>query len=56
VLRGKKRFRAKQTLQVRIAAPGYHTKVLRFRLRAGKVPKAGRYCIPLGKKKLQKHC
>ena len=38
-MRKKKTYRAGQTVDVRIAAPGMNTKVLRFKLRTGKVPK-----------------
>lgn len=54
---GKKRaFRAEQTLELRVSAPGLNTKVLRFALKKGKQPKAVRYCLPLGKEKVQKRC
>lgn len=55
-LRGKKTFRAGQTVDVRIAAPGMNTKVLRFKLRTGKVPKHRTYCVPLGAKRAQRSC
>ncbi|HEV7495936.1 hypothetical protein, partial [Baekduia sp.] len=51
-----RRFRAGQTLEVRVAGPGHNAKVLRFKLRNGKLPNAGHYCLPLGKKKLQRTC
>jgi DNA-binding beta-propeller fold protein YncE len=53
-LRKKKTFRAGQTLDVRIAAPGMNTKMLRFKLRRGKVPKHRTYCVPLGAKRAQR--
>jgi len=55
-LRHKVTFRAGQTVDVRIAAPGMNTKVLRFKLRKGKVPKHQSYCIALGSTKLQRSC
>ena len=33
-----------------------HAKVLRFKLKSGKTPKYQTYCIPLGKKKVQRTC
>jgi hypothetical protein len=55
-LKGKLTFRAKQQLDIRIAAPGMNTKVVRFKLRAGKLPKDRQYCIPLGAKRAQRTC
>jgi hypothetical protein len=55
-LKGRKTFRAGQTIDVRIAAPGMHTKVLRFKLRAGAVPKHRTYCVPLNAKRAQRSC
>lgn len=55
-LRGRKTFRAGQTVDIRIAAPGMNTKVLRFKLRTGKVPKHRTYCVPLGAKRAQRSC
>jgi len=52
----KKVFRAGQTLDVTVSAPGYNAKVLRFKLKPGKVPTGLHYCIPLGKKKVKKTC
>jgi DNA-binding beta-propeller fold protein YncE len=53
-LRSKRTFRAGQTLDVRIAAPGMNTKMLRYKLRRGKVPKHRTYCVPLGATKAQR--
>ncbi|MDA0182028.1 lactonase family protein [Solirubrobacter phytolaccae] len=55
-LKGRKTFRAGQTVDIRIAAPGMNTKVLRFKLRTGKVPKHRTYCVPLGAKRAQSTC
>jgi hypothetical protein len=55
-LKGKNRFRAKQIIDVRIAAPNQHTKVLRFKLAAGKIPKGVPYCTPLGSTRVQRTC
>ena len=51
-----RRFRAGQTLDVSVAAPNRNAKVLRFKLRSGKTPTGGHYCIPLGTKKVQRTC
>jgi DNA-binding beta-propeller fold protein YncE len=55
-MRGNKTYRAGQTVDVRVAAPGMNTKVLRFKLRTGKVPKHRTYCVPLGAKRAQRSC
>ena len=54
--KGRLHFRAKQTIEIRVAAPGMNAKVLRFKLKSGKTPKYTTYCIPLGKKKVQRTC
>ncbi len=41
-------FRAGQTLQVRVSAPGYNASVLRFALRTGKHARAARSCVRQG--------
>ncbi|WP_270006203.1 lactonase family protein [Solirubrobacter deserti] len=48
------RFRSGQTVDIRIAAPSMNTKVLRFKLRKGKVAKHRTYCVPLGAKRAQR--
>ena len=55
-LKGRKTFRAGQTVDIRIAAPGMNGKVLRFKLKAGKVPKHRTYCQPLGSKRAYRTC
>jgi DNA-binding beta-propeller fold protein YncE len=55
-LKKKVTFRAKQTIQFRVAAPGMNTKVLRFKLKSKKQPDHQTYCIPLGSKKLKRTC
>ncbi|MDA0174643.1 lactonase family protein [Solirubrobacter taibaiensis] len=45
------RFRSGQSVDVRIAAPGMNTKMLRFVLRTGVVAKHRSYCVPLGAKR-----
>jgi hypothetical protein len=49
-------FRAGQTVDVGIAAPGHHAKVLRFKLARGKVPVGRAYCVRLGERKLRTRC
>ncbi len=49
-------FRAGQTVDVRIAAPGHHTKLLRFKLARGKVPAGRAYCVRAGEKTLRARC
>jgi hypothetical protein len=54
---GKKtKYRAKQTLEVRISAPGFNTKVARLALKAGKVPPVVALCLAPGASKPQKTC
>jgi len=55
-LKKKVTFRAKQTVDLRIAAPGMNTKVLRFKLKSKRQPDHRTYCIPLGAKKVQRTC
>jgi hypothetical protein len=49
-------FRAGQTIDVRLAAPGHHTKLLRFKLARGKVPTGRAYCVRVGEKALRAKC
>ena len=49
-------FRAGQTVDIRIAAPGHHSKVLRFKLARGKVPVGRAYCVRAGEKRLRARC
>jgi hypothetical protein len=55
---GKKQrtFRAGQTLQLRITAPGHIGKVAKYRLRKGRIPSAQPLCLPPGAKKPRKSC
>lgn len=50
----KKTFRAGQTVDILVAAPNMNTKMLRFKLRKGTVPKHRTYCIPFGAKRAQR--
>ena len=54
---GKKlRYRAGQTIEVRIAATGFNTKVAQIKLRAGKTPSVVALCLAPGASKPQKTC
>jgi DNA-binding beta-propeller fold protein YncE len=54
---GKKlRYRAGQTIEVRISAAGFNTKVAQIKLRAGKTPSVVGLCLPPGAAKPQKSC
>ena len=50
---GKRRrtFRAGQKLQVRITAPGFIGKVVKYKLRKGRIPVGRKLCLPLGASK-----
>jgi Ca2+-binding RTX toxin-like protein len=54
--RSHKRLRAGQTLEVRVTAPGYVGKVLRYAVRKGKRPTVTTLCLPVGKAKPQARC
>jgi hypothetical protein len=43
-------------VELRITAPGYVGKVLRYKLKRAKVPTARTLCIPIGAKKARKRC
>jgi DNA-binding beta-propeller fold protein YncE len=49
-------FRAKQTLQVWISAPGFNTKVAQLALKAGKIPTIVPLCLPPGATRPQSSC
>ena len=51
-----RRFRPRQTLQLRITAPNHIGKVVRFRLRRGKIPNGQTLCLPPGATRPQKTC
>jgi PKD repeat protein len=55
---GKKQrtFRAGQKLEVRITAPKHIGKVVRYKLKAGKIPSGRNLCLPIGKKTPRKRC
>lgn len=52
----KRSFRAGQTLQLRITAPGRIGKVIKYRLRKGRIPSGQSLCLPVGAKKPRKSC
>ena len=49
-------FRAKQTVEVWISAPGFNTKVARLSLKAGKIPTTVPLCVPPGAGRPQPSC
>jgi hypothetical protein len=51
-----KRFRAGQTIEIRITANGFHGKVLRYALRPGRIPTARELCLPNGTSRPQRRC
>jgi hypothetical protein len=55
---GKKQrtFRAGQTLQLRITAPGHIGKVVKYRLRKGRIPSGQTLCLRVGGNKPRKNC
>jgi hypothetical protein len=50
------KYRAGQTIEVRVSASGFNTKVARLKLRAGKIPTTVALCLPPGASKPQKTC
>ena len=54
--RAQRRFRAKQTLELRITAPGHIGKVVVYQLKQGKFPEGKLRCLPPGAKKSRKRC
>jgi hypothetical protein len=55
---GKKQraFRAGQRLELRITAPGFIGKVVRYELKKSKIPSGKELCLPLGAKKPRNRC
>jgi hypothetical protein len=55
---GKKQrsFRAGQRLELRITAPGYIGKVVRYQLKKSKIPSGKEMCLPIGAKKPRARC
>jgi hypothetical protein len=54
--RRQRRFRAGQTLEVWVSAPGFNTKVARLALKKGKIPATRALCVAPGAAKPQKRC
>ena len=52
----KRSFRAGQRLQLRVTAPGHIGKVVKYRLRKGRIPSGRNFCLPLGEKTPKKTC
>jgi hypothetical protein len=51
-----RRFRPGQRLQLRITAPGHIGKVVKFRLRRGRIPTGRTFCLPPGATRPRKTC
>jgi hypothetical protein len=51
-----RRFRAGQRLELRINAPGYIGKVVRYRLKQGRIPSGQQLCLPPGASRPRKTC
>jgi PKD domain len=51
-----RRFRAGQRLELRITAAGYIGKVVRYKLKKGKIPSGQTLCLPVGKKNPRARC
>jgi 6-phosphogluconolactonase (cycloisomerase 2 family) len=49
-------FRAKQTLEVWVSAPGFNTKVAQLKLKAGRIPATIPLCVPPGATRPQRSC
>jgi hypothetical protein len=54
--RRQRRFRAGQTLEVWVSAPGFNTKVARLALKKGRIPATRALCVAPGAVKPQKRC
>jgi hypothetical protein len=54
--KSRRRFRAGQTLEVWVSAPGHYTKVARLVLKKGKIPATRALCAVPGAKKAASHC
>jgi DNA-binding beta-propeller fold protein YncE len=56
-LRGAKgKFRAGQTLEIRISASGLNAKVVRYAFKKGRAPRGQTLCIPLGQTRAKRTC
>jgi Bacterial Ig domain/Putative metal-binding motif len=54
--KSQRRFRAGQTLEVWVSAPGFNTKVARLALKQGKIPATRALCVAPGAVKPHKRC
>jgi PKD domain/Putative metal-binding motif len=54
--RSQRTLRAGQTLEVRLTAPNFDGKVLRYKLKPGKIPTARELCLPHGTQRPQGRC
>jgi hypothetical protein len=52
----KRSFRARQRLEVRITAKGHIGKVVRYKLKTGKIPTGKELCLPVGATRPVKRC
>ena len=51
-----RRWRAGQTIEVRITAPNFNGKVVRFKLKRNKIPKGQTLCLPNGRTRPVRSC
>ena len=51
-----RKFRAGQTVEVQVSAPGFNTKVSRWVLKKGKVPPTQPFCVIPGERTTRKTC
>jgi hypothetical protein len=51
-----RKFKAGQTVEVWVSAPGFNTKVARLKLRKGKIPTTQPFCVVPGETKPKKTC
>jgi hypothetical protein len=49
-------YRAGQTIEIRVSAAGFNTKVAQLKLRAGRIPTTVPLCLPPGASRPQKTC
>jgi hypothetical protein len=54
--KSQRRFRAGQTIEVWVSAPGFNTKVARLVLKKGKIPTTVPFCVKAGETRVQKTC
>ena len=54
--KSQRHFRAGQTIEVWVSAPGFNTKVARFLLKKGKIPTSQPFCVPPDASRPQRKC